>query len=106
MKVIDGWVKIKKYADDDGKPVCGECHWNKWRPCCDYQQNTATYGFFVTRLHDRIPGPSCPIWHGESKRKSNVTKCGHGTRSDMACEACQDEVSALDLAAYLESQEK
>ena len=59
MKEHDGWVKIKKYTDDDGKPVCGACP--LW----------GTHGFFckgwTENESDCIPGHDCPVWHGESK---------------------------------------
>lgn len=54
MKEIDGWVKIKKYTDD-GKPVCLGCGWRSpWNNGCVF----SVIG---------LPGPTCPVWHGESK---------------------------------------
>lgn len=58
MKELDGWVKIKKYTDDDGRPVCGGClmlYDSGERYECDFEG----VGIY--------PGQTCPIWHGESK---------------------------------------
>ena len=60
MKEIDGWIKIKKYTDDDGKPVCGECFIPY--PCGFYKDVPITKGTVPNE-----PGPLCPVWHGESK---------------------------------------
>lgn len=58
MKETEGWVKIKKYTDDDGKPVCnGETECRLWLQC----------GLMDTTVFGDIPGQSCPVWHGESK---------------------------------------
>lgn len=62
MKETDGWIKIKKYTDDDGKPVCWEC-------CLaplDYKQRPHPLGCGFSTI-EKTPGPLCPIWHAESK---------------------------------------
>lgn len=93
MKETEGWVKIKKYTDE-GNPVCGECWANIGRDFCAHC-DLASLG----------PSPTCPIWHGESKSESNITKCGHGTRSDMACRSCQEEISAIEISSYKASSD-
>ncbi len=62
MKETEGWVKIKKYTYDNGKPVCGECiFWPSFPVLCKFMDMGAVdYGF---------PGPTCPVWHGEGKWK-------------------------------------
>lgn len=62
MKETDGWVKIKKYTDDEGKPICGECC---FAPVgCKERRKPIACAFSTWAER---PGPSCPIWHGESK---------------------------------------
>lgn len=61
MKEIDGLVKIKKYTDDEGKPVCGGCKLDFDTYDCEYSIAGNGPEYFL------LPGPSCPVWHGESK---------------------------------------
>lgn len=61
MKETDGWVKIKKYTDD-GRPVC----WGNSLAKCDlYWRLGGVKG--CGYIANGSPGPSCPVWHGESK---------------------------------------
>lgn len=59
MKETTRTIHVKAHTDGDGKPVCGACP--LW----------GTFGFFchgwTENESDCIPGPSCPVWYGESK---------------------------------------
>lgn len=61
MKETDGWVKvkIKKYTNDEGQPVCGKCIFGPTDNCM-----LNSWKGLACRWD---PGPSCPVWYGESK---------------------------------------
>lgn len=80
MKEIDGWVKIKKYTDDEGKPVCGECIVFNGEEVCQFEH----YPYLGVR-NEATPGPTCPIWHGESNRDIEVVE-----RMQAMCEESLD----------------
>jgi len=56
MKETTRTIQIKAYTDDDGKPVCGPCKANSGQEWCR-----------DCNLARLVPGPTCPVWHGESK---------------------------------------
>jgi hypothetical protein len=51
VKEIIGTIQVKKYTDDDGKPVCGNCI---------VAANSEYRCVFDEKME--IPGPDCPIW--------------------------------------------
>jgi len=76
MKETTRTIQVNAYTDDDGKPVCGDCIANRssadW---CEYSELTG-----LPR-----PGPSCPVWHGESKGDNGVI-----VRMQTMCEESLD----------------
>lgn len=79
MKEIDGLVRIKKYTDDDGNLICGDC---------DYDINC--YGVLKNKGDVLRPYTNCPVWHGERKSEKAYV-CIH-------CEAVylEDPVTQCD----------
>ena len=63
MKELGGWIKIRKYTDGEGKPVCGGC-FVPYAGLCKFSM-------LDERLVSRavIPGPSCPVWDTSQDRK-------------------------------------
>lgn len=58
MKETTRTIQVKAYTDDEGNPVCGDCVFLEFD------------GYDIHCVHDdahqvHIPGPSCPVWHGE-----------------------------------------
>lgn len=95
MKEIDGWVKIKKYTDNEGNPVCGEC--NIFGPQCS---------FVVGDDHGHpVIGPTCPVWHGESKSESCVAEAvsAENERCAKLCESLdyENKVYGIAMAAAI-----
>lgn len=83
MKELDGWVKIKKYTDDEGKPVCGDCFMSS--PCAFYKDVEITPDTAANE-----PGPRCPVWHGESKSESAMAEA-----VAAECERCAKVVESM-----------
>jgi len=51
-------VPIEAYQDEDGKPVCGDCH---------YCRGEHVIILFLARKTTVTPGPLCPVWGPGSK---------------------------------------
>ncbi len=50
-------VRVKRYSDDEGNPVCGECEiFNKY--ICEYSDKKSTATIF-----EILPSTNCPIWN-------------------------------------------
>lgn len=69
MKKTTRLVHVDAYQDDEGKPVCGG---RGAGPRCVHLGWDGDWMAFMSTLlcqYQRAdkPGPTCPVWHGESK---------------------------------------